>query len=1079
MKSQLLTASTKFNKAKSLTNIKIIKSRIKKSSMGKFLLLMAVLLSISFLAQAQTKTVIGRVVDQNNQPIPFATIEIRGKKVGTSADADGNFQLKAPPTSTLIVSGTGIESKEVTLNGDNNLVIKVKLKDAKLTEVIVTTAAGIKVNKRQQGFASTEITAKSLTQAKPTTVAGALAGKVAGLQVMATGGGVNPSFRIIIRGQRSLTGNNQPLLILDGNIVTYDLLTNISPEDIDNVNVLNGPAAVALYGSQASNGALVITTKRPAAGTQTIHLSQTVTFESIAFNPKIQKEYGAGGSGYGTDTTGKPFISPLENESYGPKFDGTLQPLGNPLENGDQQKTPYSFFKDRNKFWQTGLTNQTDLSLASGDEKSSVYLSGQWLTTAGTMLGDKFTRGSIRLNGTRKVGNKVHFNYGISYLQNRYNVTSAESTVYDQFLNMPGNIPITKFKNWQTDEFANPNGYYNPWYANPYFTIANNRALTNNDYVTGSLELHYTPLSWLDFVSSTGLTMKTQNYKSFTNSFDYTAYATQESGGFKTNIPGSDYESTQYYDEITENVKAIAKKQFGDFTGTLIVGASTQYDNQRNLSASIGGLVQSGLFNLSNTLNVPSAGNSVYQARQIGAYYDVQLGWKDYLFLHTTGRQDAVSVLNPNNRTFFYPSVDASLVLSSALKSLANISWLDFLKIRGSISKVGQVNLGPGANPYGAYSLLPAFGQGNGYPYNGVAGYQLSGGLISSDLKPEITNSWETGVEFRLFQNIVDAKVTYYDEHTNNQTLTTNISRSTGFGSLLTNAGETQSRGVESSLNLTPVSNQRWIVSLGATYTYSNNSVISITPGLDNLSLSSYGDGTGSYAIPGYQFPEIMGFDYMRHDGKVVVNETTGMPVVNPKLVPLGNANARNVFSFSPTISYKSFTLAAVLEYRGGFVRYNSIGFDMDWSGMGIRTVEFNRQRFVFPNSTYQDGSGKWVDNKSVLISENGNGNGGFWTDATENYDVTSNYVTNGAFWKLRELSLSYNVPHNLLARTKVIKTATLSLEGRNLLLWVPKDNLYTDPDYSDAGSSSNGIGLTGYQSPPSRFYGFTVSVNF
>jgi len=255
--------------------------------------------------------------------------------------------------------------------------------------------------------------------------------------------------------------------------------------------------------------------------------------------------------------------------------------------------------------------------------------------------------------------------------------------------------------------------------------------------------------------------------------------------------------------------------------------------------------------------------------------------------------------------------------------------------------------------------------------------------------------------------------------------------------------------------------------------------VLSITPGLDNLSLASYGDNTGSYAIPGYQFPEIMGYDYMRHNGKVVIDPTTGMPQVNNNLVPLGNANARDILSFTPVITFKSLTLAAVFEYRGGFVRYNSIGFDMDWSGMGIRTVEYNRQRFVFPNSVYQDADGKWVDNKNILISENGNGNGGFWTDGTENFNVTSNYVTNGAFWKLRELSLTFNVPQSFLSKTKVIKSASIGLEGRNLFLWVPKDNLYTDPDYSDSGSTSNGIGLTGYQPPPSRYYGFNVSVNF
>ncbi|MBS1949058.1 MAG: SusC/RagA family TonB-linked outer membrane protein, partial [Bacteroidetes bacterium] len=1032
-----------------------------------------------FFSTLPTKSISGKITDQQGQPIPFATIKIKGTKAGTAADADGNFVIKAPATATLLITGTGIGEEEVPIAGQTNLTIKVNRKESNLAEVVVTTVAGTKVSKRQQGFASTTITASSITQAKPTSLASALTGKAPGLQIMATGGGVNPSYRILLRGQRSFTGNNQPLIIVDGNVVTSDLLTNISPEDIDNVNILNGPASVALYGSQASNGALVVTTKRPLPGTQSVHLGQTITFEKVAFYPKTQTQYGSGGSGYGTDTLGNPYYSPLENESYGPKFDGSMKPLGNPLENGDQLMVPYQYFKDRNKFWQTGASTQTDISLSSADDRSSFYLAGQYLSTTGTMLGDKFKRASIRFNGMRKIGNKVRANYSLSYLQNRYDVTPLVSTIYDQFLNMPGNIPITKFRDWQNNEYANPNGYYNPWYGNPYFTAANNRQLTNNDYITGSLELHYMPFSWLDIISSTGLTMKTTVQKNYTNSFVYTPYATTSSGGFKTTIAGSYGESSQYYNEVIQNIKGVVQKKFGNFSVNVIAGAAFQQDAQDNLGASIGGLVQGNLFNLSNTLNYPSAYNTYFKARQFGAYYDVQLGWNDYLFLHTSGREDIVSVLNPNNRKFFYPAADLSLIVTNAIQSLSNVNWLDFWKIRANVAKVGQVNLGPGANPYGAYSLLPTFGQGNGYPYNGIAGYAISSTLISSDLKPEITKSWEIGTDFRLFHSFVDAAITYYDERTSNQTLTTSVSWTSGFGSLLTNVGESESKGLESSVKFNFINRKIWSLSLATTYTYNSNVALSITPGLDRLPLATYG-ATGTYAVPHLQWPEIYGYDYMRHNGKVIVDPVTGLPVVNTGvLVPLGNANARNIVSLIPTITFKSFTLTGVFEYRGGFKRYNNMGFDMDWSGMGIRTTQFNRQRFVFPNSTYQDGAGKWVDNTTVLISENGNGNSGFWTDATENYNVTSNYVTSGAFWKLRELSLTYSLPQNFLKATKAIKSASLSLVGRNLFIWLPKDNLYTDPDYSDAGNQSNGIGLTGYQTPPSRYMGFNLSVNF
>src|SRR5579863_1590919 len=540
--------------------------------MRRLLALLTVLTSISLSTLAQSKTVTGRITDQQNQPVPFATVKVKSAKGGTAADADGNFIIKAPVGSTIVISGAGITTKEIEVGSTNVLNIQVSRVQQELSTVVVTTAAGTKVNKVQQGFNSTTISAASLTEAKPTVLASALAGKAPGLQVMATGGGVNPTFRIMLRGQRSITGNNQPLLILDGNIVTYDMLTNIDPEDVDNVNILNGASAVALYGSQASNGALVITTKRATPGTQTIHVAQTVTAEDIAFEPKEQKSYGSGGSGYGTDTLGRPIYSPLENESYGPKFDGSTRPLGDPLQNGDQLTAKYQYFKDRNKFWNTGLTNQTDMSFAGGDERSSIYLSGQYLNTTGTMPWDKFNRASFRINGTRRIGTKVRANYGVSYLQNRYNVTSNVTGIYDQFLNMPAEIPITLFKQFATNEYANPNGYYNPWYQNPYYTAYNSRSLTNNDYITGNLDVHFTPVSGLDLVSTTGITMRTQTYKTYQNPFIYTQYARDESGGSKSNSAGSDAEGSQYYNEIIENLKAIYNKKFGDFSLNALAG---------------------------------------------------------------------------------------------------------------------------------------------------------------------------------------------------------------------------------------------------------------------------------------------------------------------------------------------------------------------------------------------------------------------------------------------------------------------------------------------------------------------------
>ncbi|ANI89927.1 hypothetical protein A9P82_11890 [Arachidicoccus ginsenosidimutans] len=1044
------------------------------------LLLFSVLLTNFVIAQ--TKTISGIVLSSKDSlPISGSSVELVGTKKGTLTNTAGKFELSVPESGSHIsVKEVGYETQVIDLDGAGDFItVYLKESNSALNEVVVT-AAGTKVSKIQQGFATTTLDNESLTHSKPTSLASALAGKVPGLQVMATGGGLNPSYRITIRGQRSLLGNNQPLLILDGNITSYDLLSNINPEDIDNLTVLNGPSAVAVYGGQASNGALVITTKHPAAGTQQIHIANTTTWEHVSFLPKLQTKFGSGGAGYGIDENGNPYFSNIENQSYGPAFDGSIINLGDPLENGDQLTTPYSYFEDRNKFWQTGLTNQTDFSLSSADVNSSFYLSGQWLHETGTPLGDKFTRASIRLNGTRKIGNKVHASYGVSYLQNRYNVSSATSSVYTDFLNMPPDVPITLFKDWQTNEYANPNGYYNPWYANPYFVLANNRSITRNDYLTGSLEVHYTPFEWLDLISSTGYTMRNVTSESWTNPFYYTDYAKSTSSGSKSDIVGGVSEGSTYTNQLLQDFKAIFNKKYGNFSVNAIGGFHIQQDFVNNLGGSVSALIDSNLINLSNSTNPALATNSKATARQLGAYYDVQLGWKNMIFLHTTGRNDWVSILNPGDRSFFYPSVDASLVLTRAFSGLSDINWLNTWKIRAAASKVGEVNLG---NTFldGAYRLNPTYGQVNGYPYNGVAGEGMSLTIIQQDLKPEITKSWEVGTDFTLFHGVADGSVTWFHETTNNQTVTTPTSITTGFGSYLLNAGKTMSEGLETSLKLTPVDNATWTVALQGTYSYYNNKVLSIPAGLQNIALATYGGSgnTGAYAVPGMQFPEVYAFDYVRHDGKVVVDRETGMPTKTDTIVPMGNANARNTIGLIPTIRYKNFTLEADFEYRGGFVRYNNIAYDIDWGGVGARTAEFNRQRFVFPNSVYQDADGSWVDNKTVVIAENGSGNNGFWTDDAAERSITSNYVSSGDYWKLREISLTYQFPASWLAKTKAIKSASVSLVGRNLFIWAPGDNLYTDPDYSDAGSTSNGIGLTGYSYPPSRYYGINISVNF
>jgi outer membrane receptor protein involved in Fe transport len=401
--------------------------------------------------------------------------------------------------------------------------------------------------------------------------------------------------------------------------------------------------------------------------------------------------------------------------------------------------------------------------------------------------------------------------------------------------------------------------------------------------------------------------------------------------------------------------------------------------------------------------------------------------------------------------------------------------------LRGGWSKVGQVNLGSSSD-FGAYYLLPTFSSTSfGFPYGSLAGFTVDNTLVSPSLKPEITKGYEAGFDLNLFDDRFVSSVTWYDTKTDNQTVSTSVSSSTGFTSLRTNVGETESKGLELTAHITPVRTSSWNVTIGGNYTYLDNTVNFISAAVPSVSLATYGSTAGSYAVAGQVFPVIMGYDYKRDpQGHVIVDGLTGLPTKSDTISILGNATPKNKIGIDGAIRYKNFSFSFLFEYRGGYKVYNNMGPEMDWSGTGYRTAVYNRQRFVYPNSVIADPAnpGKYISNTNVTV-KNGNGNNGFWTDGI-NRDVTSNYVTSGDFWKLREVSLSYDLPGSLLNKTKFIKGIRVSVQGRNLLMWMAKDNYYTDPEYSDGGNDTNGVGLTGLNTPPpSRFYGATISVKF
>ncbi|TDW99136.1 SusC/RagA family TonB-linked outer membrane protein [Dinghuibacter silviterrae] len=1050
--------------------------------MRKLITLLSVLMLYSIAALAQTKTITGKIATKDGQPIEGASIRLQGTKTGTVTNGKGEFKINAKEGTVLLISAIAFNAEKITVGSSDRYTVVLNQSISTMDEVVVT-AGGLKARKKEQGYNATDVKGEELVATKPVDVAASLSGKVAGLEVSDVSGGVNPSYRLVLRGQRSLLGNNQALIVLDGSVVPNAVLGNLNPQDIENIEVLNGASAVALYGSDASNGALIVTTKKGRKGATSVGIAQTFTAQSVAFFPKLQTEFGGGGNGYGVNPDGTPVFSDLENQSYGPRFNGSTVKLGNPLEDGSQQYVKYSANNDRKKFWNTGITNQTDFNLTTGGDNSTIYLAGQYANVTGIMPGDAYNRATLRLNGTQKLVNHVSAQYSLGYTQNRYNITTQTNDIYNNLLNIPANVPILEFKDWQTNKFANPNGYENPWYQNPYFEAANNREHTRNDYLIGNVQLDWAPVSFLNFTYRLGLTTDNISDLQTVDKFTYTSYAITESGGSKSNIAGGVTQTNSYYTRLTSDLYFTAKKTIRDFSFNLVGGTSLHNNRSDYTSASVSGLNTPGLFNFSNSYNKPTASNGYYQARLVGAYGDFKIGFHNYLFLDVTGRNDWVSILNPPNNSFFYPSVGLSFMATDAIRALKDIKGLDYLKLRGSWSKVGQVNLtsDPNSTSFGAYSLMTTFAQQLGFPYNGVPGYTMTNTVVQNPLLPEITKGYEFGGDFALFNSRVSGSVTYYATHTTNQTIPATISITSGFTNFLLNSGEVSNKGLETKLDVIAFKSRNWTVDVGGNYSHYNNQVISINSALvGNLQIAAYG-AAGSFAVPGYTFPVIMGTDYQRDaSGHVIVNAQSGLPLVNNNIKILGSAAVKDQLGLNLNLSYKNVHFFVLFEYRGGNRIFNNGGPTYDWSGTSIRTVTFNRQRFVFPNSVYEDPNhpGTYIANKTAVI-QNGNGNDGFWTDQTENMGVTSNYVTSGAFWKLRQMSISYDLPQKWASKTRVLKGATIALQGRNLFEWLPKSNIYTDPEFSDAGSASNGIGVTNLENPPVRYYGGSISLTF
>ncbi|HEX4852043.1 MAG TPA: SusC/RagA family TonB-linked outer membrane protein, partial [Puia sp.] len=989
--------------------------------MRKFLSLFAVLVLCSILAFSQTKVVTGKVTDQQGQPIPFASVRVKGSKQGVSADADGNFSIRVKPTDALVVTGTGITAKEVPVGEGTALNVTVARSSTSLTEVVVTSL-GVQRQSKELGYATAKVNSKELTQAKVTDISTGLAGKVSGLQVNLVNNSVSPNTRIVLRGNRSITGNNQALLVVDGvPIDDVNYITKINPEDVENVNVLKGAVAAAIYGSKASNGVLIITTKHGTRGRSEVKVSNTISAETVSYMPKFQNTFSSyGGEGSYTNPDGTVEYVPYENQSYGPAYTGGKAPLGLgvPVFNADgtvnHLDTNFVNFSpvknNRKDFFNTGFTNQFDVSYSSGDDKGSFYMGFQDVLVNGVVPKDQSRRDNIRIGGVRNYG-RFKVDYSVSYNQQlidiaglSYNQTNggvfSGRPLYFEIVNNPAHVPLTSFKDWKNNIFADPNGYFDAYATNPWWTIDNSRRKTNTYDLLGNLQLSYKVFNWLTVSDRIGVTQTTANLKYTRAGINFAPWAVADPWG-AGNVPSSqkvlspsEYDESFLEQRLNNDLIGAFDKSFGDFTIKGLVGFNFGQRKQTDMYLQGDALQFPGFYSISSALGVPGYNQVMYLQREYSIYEEVTIGYKDFLFVHGSNRDEWNSVLDPSVRHFRYPGVDASFVFTQAIDAFKNSKVLNYGKIRGGYTQVSNINLG--GNPYGAYSLVTPYVTGgpatgtpgfvNGFPYGALGGYTTSTVYLNPLVKPEITNEFEVGLELGFLNDRIHFNGDIYQSKTKNQNLTAQVSPATGFTSKVVNAGLVTNQGLELDLNLVAVKTKDVEWRIGITYAHQKNLLNELQPGVTELQLSDFANGTagvagGIYAVQGKAYPVLKTTDWIRDSatGKVIVDPVTGMPTVDPNEKTYGTTNPTDLLGINTSVTWKGLTLAAVADYRGGNYIMNSIGQNQDFTGVSFHSAENGRQRFIFPNSVVMQG-GKLVDNTTVAVSNGGNiGGAGFW----------------------------------------------------------------------------------------------------
>lgn len=1034
---------------------------------------------------AQDVAVSGRVTSSDDgSPLPGVSIQVKGTTRGTTTDVDGKYQISVAPNSRLVFSYIGFGNQEVQVGSQSTINVKLEAGAASLDEIVVT-AQGIERDKRSLGYSTQEISSSLLSQKSEPNLLNALQGKLAGVQISGQSGAPGASTNINIRGITSFNGSNQPLIVVDGIIFGNDVnvtgntlfqaqssnrLADINPESIESLNVLKGPAAAVLYGSRASAGAIIITTKtgRNNANKTEVTVTSSYNVQNVYGLPKFQNEYGQG--------TNNLFVN-NSTASWGPAF------VGGPtsVTNLQGQVRPYQAYPNNVRdFYKQGSIFQNAVNIAGGDVNRNFNLAVGNTTQKGITENSKFNRTNVQLGGETRLTNGLRISGTGTYVQTVQSgsILGNGGSAFGQLTRIPRSYDLTG------EPYQDVNGqsiYFLTSTTNPNWAVRNSTLDSQVDRFFGNFSVGYDITKWLNV----SYRVTGDTYADRRKGVENIGAARAPQGSVEQN----NFFRSELNGDLIVNAKT-SKFFMEGLSANLLLGNNINQRRFQDQSVVAEQLTIPGFLNVSNGSVFTNSVEESSLRRLVGYYGQASFDYKSFLFLELSGRADQSSTLPASSSTYFYPAASVSFVPTDAFKFQSDI--LSYVKVRASIARVGR-----DADPYLLNSVYSKASYGNNlasitFPLSvgggSLPGFGINGRIGNNALTPEFVTSQEVGLNLGFFQNRLSLDAAYFFSRSTDQIFNVSISNSTGFDTRTTNVGELQNRGLELVLSATPIrlSGFKWDIT--ANFTRIRNKVVSIATGVKQSGITGgafigitpsivEGQPYGvivSTANPRVQTTDAAAANYDptgQFGGQIVINPVTGQFAPGVPGQVISNPNADYTLGINNSFSFKGLTLSALFDIRQGGQLFSFSAADYRSTGMLEATGIDRDQPRILPGVipvTSTDGKITGYRPNNIQLSAQGywQGLGGLASEGAV-FDATN--------YRLREVALSYALPKSLLAKTP-FGGISVGVSGRNLFFYAP--GYFADPEVNTQGAGNiQGLDLNG--PPNTRNYGVNVRLTF